>query len=321
MTDYCGRYVHLATLALVGLVCLLPAEAEAQGDGPRVHLPAPAGMNALSLTYMDLASNMNFTQDILIEDAAIESDVTALNYNRFFSLGGRFAEIWVAPIWGTVRGSIQVGDDPPPIIPFPPGASLEVPSVSGLADPYVALKVGLLGAPALPPEQFIQHKQSFQIHALVGAFLPLGKYDGDRLLNLGTNRWTFRLGLPIGNPAKQTYWEIVPSINLFTDNDDPFGADRREQDLLGVLETHLSHNFTKELWGSADLRYQHGGETTTDGVPDDNRLNQFGGGLTLWLWDQPQLVHLGRLRRNHRQERQQRGQDDPPAAHLSLLIR
>jgi len=276
--------VQLALAGLLGAL-LLPRPMLAQGDGPRVFLLAPVGINALSLTYMDMASNMNFAGNILIQDADIESDIGALNYNHFFSLGGRFAEIWVTPIWGTVRGSLEVGDDPPSIIPFPPGTNLDIPSESGFADPYVAMRVGLLGAPALKPEELMQHKQSFQIHALFGANVPIGDYESDRPINLGTNRWAFRLGLPmvlpIGNPAKQTYWEIVPSLMLFTDNSDPFKAERREQDPLGIVESHLSRNFTKKVWGSVDLRYQRGGETTTDGVSDDNRLGQLGGGLSL----------------------------------------
>jgi len=48
-----------------------------------------------------------------------------------------------------------------------------------------------------------------------------------------------------------------------------------------VIESHLSQNFTKKMWASLDLRYQRGGETTTDGVPDDNRMNQWGGGASL----------------------------------------
>jgi hypothetical protein len=269
----------------LALSILLPAMLRAQGDGPRVQLLAPVDINALSLTYMDMASNLNFAGNILIQDANIESDVFALNYNRFFSLGGRFAEIWVTPIWGAVRGSIQVGDDPPPIIPFPPGSDLDVPSESGMADPYVAMRVGLVGAPALKPAEFVQHKQGFQLHALVGANVPVGDYDGNRALNLGTNRWAFRLGLPMvlpfGNPKQPTFWEVVPSLMLFTDNGDPFRADRREQDPLAIVESHLSHNFTPKLWGSLDLRYQYGGETTTDGVVDENRLDQLGGGVTL----------------------------------------
>lgn len=115
--------------------------------------------------------------------------------------------------------------------------------------------------------------------------MPIGDYESDRALNLGTNRWAFRLGLPMvlpfGNPKQPTFWEVVPSLMLFTDNTDPFRADRREQDPLAIVESHLSHNFTPKLWGSLDLRYQYGGETTTDGVSDDNRLDQLGGGLTL----------------------------------------
>jgi hypothetical protein len=276
--------------ALVGLLLmiltLLAAQgATAQGEGPRVYLLSPVDLNALSLTWMDLSSNFNFSQTILIEDADIESEVLALNYNRFFSLSGRFAEIWVTGIWGSVRGDIQVGPDPPPIVPFPPGSWVTFPKESGLADPYVAMRIGLIGAPALELPQFMQHRQGFQLYALAGASPPLGDYEGDRSINLGTNRWAFRLGLPMvvpfGSPASRTALEIHPNIYLFTDNDDPYRADRREQDPLFVVESHLSRNFTPKLWGSIDLRYRTGGETTTDSVSDDNRVGQLGGGLSL----------------------------------------
>jgi hypothetical protein len=41
----------------------------------------------------------------------------------------------------------------------------------------------------------------------------------------------------------------------------------------------LSHNFTPNLWGVANLRYQYGGETSADGVKDDNKMSILGGGL------------------------------------------
>lgn len=104
-------------------------------------------------------------------------------------------------------------------------------------------------------------------------------------MNPGTNRWSLRLGLPMVLPFGQaptpTYLEINPNVYFYGDNDDPFGADSREQDPLFVLESHLTHNFTPRLWAGIDLRYQNGGETTTDGVVDDNRINQLGGGVSL----------------------------------------
>jgi hypothetical protein len=267
------------------MVMLTPMPASAQGEGPRVYTLSPVEINAVSLTWMDLSSNFNFSQTILVEDADLASDIWALNYNRFFSVGGRFAELWVTGIWGSIEGDIVVGDDPPALIPFPPGTTVNVPKESGFADPYVAMRVGLIGAPALEMQEFMQHRPGFQLYALAGATVPVGDYDSDRPVNLGTNRWSFRLGLPmvvpLGSPASRTSLEIHPNVYLYTDNDDPFGADRREQDPLFVLETHLTRNFTPRLWAGLDLRYRTGGETTTDGVPDDNRIGQLGGGMSL----------------------------------------
>jgi hypothetical protein len=47
------------------------------------------------------------------------------------------------------------------------------------------------------------------------------------------------------------------------------GANVLEQDPLFVVESHLLHNFNPKLWGSIDLRYRYGGETTTDGVANE----------------------------------------------------
>lgn len=53
----------------------------------------------------------------------------------------------------------------------------------------------------------------------------------------------------------------------------------RSQDPLFVTESHLTHNLTPKFWVGGDLRYQYGGETTTDGVKDDDRANALGGGF------------------------------------------
>jgi len=247
-------------------------------EGPRLYLLAPVDMNVLVGTYMSMSSNFNFAGTILIKDADISSDVGVLTYMRYFSIGGHFAQLWVAPVWGSVSGTVEFDRGNGPEI-------FHVPKVSGLADSYVAMRVGLVGAPALKIPEFMKYQQGFQLHALVSAYVPVGSYSSSRPLNIGTNRWTVRFGLPMvvpfGTPPKSTYLEIIPSVSVFTDNDDPFGADIREQDPLFSLESHLSHNFTPKLWGSVDLRYQNGGETVTDGVPDDNRMGQLGAGLSL----------------------------------------
>ncbi len=264
---------QLSCLLFFGFFALLPGNVQAQGDGPRVFLPAPVGTNALSVTWMDLASNMNFAGSILIPEANVSSTIVAVNYNRYFSLGNRLAEIWATGIAGNVDGSVTT-------------TSLGILSAdeSGIADPYFALRVGLVGAPALDLATFMKTPQKIQVFALAGISLPLGDYKQSRVLNLGTNRWSLRLGLPIaiplGSKPGATWLEIHPNMYIYGDNDAPFMASKRSQKALYMVESHLSHNFTPKFWASIDMRYQHGGETTTDGVKDNNSVDRLGGGVS-----------------------------------------
>jgi hypothetical protein len=74
--------------------------------------------------------------------------------------------------------------------------------------------------------------------------------------------------------------EVNPGFYFYTANDDPYGpAEKRTQKPLFVVESHLTQNLTPKFWVGADLRYQAGAETTTDGRADDNANNHMGGGF------------------------------------------
>ena len=147
------------------------------------------------------------------------------------------------------------------------------------------MRIGVIGTPALNLQYFKKHKQKFQLHFLLGASIPMGKYNQNHPVNLGTNRWAIRIAAPMvlpfgNNPAKLFFLEMTPSIMIYTDNNKPYGGSIRKQTPLFIFESHLSHNFTNKFWSSIDLRFQQGGETETDGVKDDNNLSQLGGGIT-----------------------------------------
>lgn len=253
--------------------------ASAQGDGPRSQVPLPVGTNVLVPTWLDMEMNSDFSQSILLLDADVEADILLGIYIRSFAVGDRYGQIWVVPNGGEIDATVTVAV---------PGVGSVTRSVgeSGFADPYFAFKVGLVGSPALELAEFVKHRPTFQLYAYGGIYAPIGDYDSDRLLNLGTNRWALRLGLPLvvplGDPKRQTYLEIHPGFTLYDDNDDPTGgADVKEQDPLFQVEFHLSTNFSPKWWGSTGGRYRKGGETTTDGVADGNEQDVLGGELTL----------------------------------------
>lgn len=265
-------------IALAALACLaLAGTARAQGDGPH-NLPLiPKDTNLFVVMPMGLSGNFNPSQTVLIPGANVDVFAVPVTYIRTFSLGGRFARLFLTAPLATMDAGGSIVDPRS-------GTEIEVSrGRSGWMDPMVTMHVGLVGAPALAPAEYVKHPRSLQLFAIAGTAIPIGTYDPTRAINLGTNRWTFRLGLGMVAPlGKTTAWESANSFMLYTDNRDVFGgADTRSQDPLFISENHLTHAFNPKWWGSVDLRWQYGGETTTDGFADDNRTNILGGGLTL----------------------------------------
>ena len=207
-------------MLLCGLI-LAPVAAWAQGDGPRSQLPMPIGTNVLVPTWLNLNMNSDFSQSVLRADADVNADILLGIYIRSFAVGDRYAQIWLVPNWGKLDASVDVAGSGG-------GTITRGVQESGFGDPYVAMKIGLVGAPALGLADFMKHKPTFQLYAYAGLYIPVGDYDSSRLLNLGTNRWAYRLGLPmvfpIGNPQDQINLEIHPGVTFYGDNSDPTGG-------------------------------------------------------------------------------------------------
>ncbi len=157
--------------------------------------------------------------------------------------------------------------------------------------------------------------------AIVGTAIPIGTYDSTRAINLGTNRWAFRLGFGTVAPlGKSTAWESANTVMLFTENSDVFGgADTRSQDPLFVSENHVTYAFNRKTWASVDLRWQYGGETHTDGFADDNHTNILGGGRHARPLVHPALQRLRLVRQHPGLERQRGRVADPHPARLLVL--
>jgi hypothetical protein len=268
------RRVALAVLACMALA----GTARAQGDGPHSLPLIPKGTNLFVVLPLGLSGNFNPSQTVLIPGKAnVDVFATPLTYVRTFALGGRFGRLFLTAPLATLDASGTITD------PRTGGQLTVSRGRSGWMDPMVTMHVGLVGAPALALPEFVKHARSFQMYAIVGTAIPIGTYDSARAINLGTNRWTFRLGVGTVTPlSKSMAWESANSAMLFTDNNDVFGkAGSRSQDPLLISENHLTYAFNRKWWASVDLRWQYGGETHTDGIADDNRTNILGGGVSL----------------------------------------
>lgn len=249
-----------------------------QGDGPRAHLLSPKGVWAVNPKYLYLDQNILPAGNILVKNADIKVNVFPTTFVHTFSIKGQFARVFAMANPGSLTATATATSVP---------ITQEL-SASGFSDGFLALEVGIIGAPALNAVEFSQHVPKFNLNGYFRYWYS-GTYDSDKLINLGTNRSTFEIGTTMAIPFHKevsqnaTWLEIMPTVQFYTDNSDPARsstANKVEQAPLLIIENHLTHNLNKKLWIGADLRYQYGGETKADGVPDDNNINILGGGIS-----------------------------------------
>lgn len=250
-TQRLAKRLHInpsALLLLFVLTVCLPGPLRASGDGPRVHGPSPIGINALifHLSSLDDA-NRAFDPSLVTPNLRFDSTIGTIQYVRTLELAGRHATLT-----GMLRGgnSSRSSDRP--------GLSA---SSSGFADPVIAASINLLGLPPMSLNEFRAFTPGTTVNLFLSAILPLGEYDPENLVNLGANRYSFRIGLPIVHPLdrfeRKTTLELVPNVHFFTENDDT----GLEQDPLVTVEGHLTHNFTGHFWGAFGALWTAGGET------------------------------------------------------------
>jgi hypothetical protein len=103
----------------------------------------------------------------------------------------------------------------------------------------------------------------------------------DKLINLGTNRFTFRPQLGMVHNRGKWSVELTGSVWLFTDNDDFFNGNELEQDPLYALQTHFVYTFRPGLWVAAGAGYGYGGESAVNGEEKDDRKENLAWALSI----------------------------------------
>lgn len=259
--------LFLRLISALLLLSLTPA-IHAQGDGARIFGAAPVGLNVLAIDALSIQDgNFSFDPNLVTPLAKFDTSVATLQYFRTLQVGGRYAALF-----GILRGGTTTRK-----LPF----GMQTDSSKGLTDPFVGALINLKGLPAKSREEFANFTPGTMIHLLLGASLPLGEYDPKSVINLGSNRYSFRIGLPITHTmawglGSRTTWETTPSVVFFTENHDK----NLQQDPMFNLESHLTRDLTQRLWGAIGILYSVGGATTVNGQPRSGRQRFLGLTLT-----------------------------------------
>lgn len=250
----------LAAAVLTAAACLFAAaRAHGQSLEPRAYAPNPTGANfaLASLTHQD--GSVVFDAALPITDVSAKVNAGVLGYVRTFGLFGRSASAaLVLPyVWGTIEGEV-----------FEEHREIHR---SGLGDMAVRLASNLLGGPALDPKAFAAHAPETTLGMSLYVVAPTGRYLPDKLINIGSHRWSFKPELGFSHPAGHWVFEAYAGAWFFTTNDDFFGGHVRTQKPLAAFQGHVSYTFLPRLWVAVDGTYYTGGQTTLDGVLNDDR--------------------------------------------------
>ena len=159
---------------------LAVAPARAAEIEPRAYLNTPVGMNFVIAGYGYSEGGLSTDPASPLQDAKLKINTGLFAYARGLNLWGKSGKIDVVLPYSDLSGSATFNGEP------------AERNVSGLNDPRVRLSVNFIGAPALSKQEFASYKQDLIVGASLQVSSPLGQYDPDRLVNLGTNRWYFK---------------------------------------------------------------------------------------------------------------------------------
>jgi hypothetical protein len=136
----------------------------------------------------------------------------------------------------------------------------------------------LKGGAALSVQQFEGYRPATVLAVSLTLTAPTGLYRANKLLNLGSDRWTFKpefaISQPFG-PAQKWQFDGYANIYFYSDNTSYHGRKVLRQDPFAGLEGHISYAFNDRLWASLDTRYSFRANTFVNGVDQENAQQNF----------------------------------------------
>jgi len=243
----------------------------AQDLDPRAYIRAPVKTTTMIAGFAYSHGEVVTDPTLPVKNINANVEATSIGVARAFNLFGLSSSALVALpyIWAQVSG--DVGDQSQQI------------TRSGFGDLRMRLSVLFLGAPAVtlaelrkvPPHKTI-------LGASLNIVAPTGQFFSDKLINLGTNRWSFRPELALSQAVgKRWVLDIYAGVWLFTNNTSFYpGHSLRKQDPMGTLQSHFSYNINLRTWVAFDATFYYGGSSSIEGLYKDDRQSNARYGIT-----------------------------------------
>ena len=234
--------------------------ARAQDIEPRAYSNAPIGVNFLISGYAYTQGGLAFDASLPVQDPNLKTSSAVLAYVRTLDLWGKSGKFDAIVPYTWLSGTARAVST---------GETIQR-EVDGLADSRFRLSVNLYGAPALTLKEFRDYQQDLIVGVSLQVSVPTGQYDPSRLVNIGTNRWSFKPEVGVSKAVGPWTLEFSAAVTLYTDNTDFLGGNTRSQDPvyshagardlrlplghLGFVGCHLFHRWPHDDQRRAEQR-------------------------------------------------------------------
>lgn len=249
---------RLSAFVAVGAV-YFPCAVYGEFTDPRTYANTPVGVNQLELDYAHATADASIDTSLVIAGAHLEVNEAPVAYTRTFGIMHHLAWIKAGVPFAYISGSVA-------------GSGLSR-SVAGGGDASVQLTTLLLGGSALSVADFVKYEPTTTVGVSLTVSGPSGQYNPNSVLNLGSDRWSFKPEIGISYPfGPDQKWVVDGYFHtyLFSDNTEYHGKEILRQEPLPGFEAHISYNITPDLWASLDANYAFRGTTFVDGVDQND---------------------------------------------------
>jgi hypothetical protein len=241
----------------------------AQDLEPRSYSNSPIGLNFAIVGYAYAKGDVLTDPSIPLENVSNESHVGLFGFAttfRAFTQSGKFD--FILPAASLSAKGLVFG--------MPHSRY-----VNGVADPAFRVSVNFIGAPALTAAEFKNYRQNFILGGSVRITAPLGQYDREKLVNIGSNRWSFKPEIGFSKAFNRWTVEVAPAVTLYTNNGDFFGGQTREVAPLYSVQSHVSYTYAPGGWVALNAAYFIGSRSTIDQVENDDQQEGMRFGATV----------------------------------------
>lgn len=248
---------------------------------PNAYSRAPVGSQFIIFSSSYQSGDVLTDAALPLSDVNVNLSAGSFGYGRTFGIAGRQANlaVFASYVKGRARGTVFE-------------AQQEV-TRSGSSDVRLRFSTILVGGPALNPKEFAAQKRKALLGASMTVVMPTGQYDTRRLVNIGSNRWSFKPEVGWSKPYGRWTIELVGGVWLFTANKQFFGGVTREQKSILSLQTHLIYTIRSRMWAALNATYYTGGQTVINGVANaDRQANSRLGGTFSFPLTQRQSIKV-----------------------------